>query len=767
LRSVLDDPSGNLRLRRRGASALFALSLARLNRRPRQRRLPLDGRSAGKGGARLMRLEPFFLVTGCILAAATFAAYYSARVITWAVMTDELQTTKLATSIAETGFLVPRIHGSYYGALSQLYPLLIAPFYGLMSPPAAATAAHALNPFLFASAAWPAYLLARSVTASRAAGYAAAVLTAFTPWLVLTTTLLTENAAYPAFVWAVFLCHRTLVSPSANRDVAALVALLFAFLARTQFFVLALVLPAALLGHELTFGSSDANAGSWWTRLRAGTRRTIASHPVLLSAYVVAGLGAALLALVGSLGRVVGNYALPFSGDLLPRGIWHSAAVHLDYVVVGCGVLPFVLAASWAFTAVVRPEGKEGHAFAWLLLVLVPLLTIEVASFELRFTPNAFIQDRYLFYLAPLFAIAAGAALVQRAHAVLRATVAVAVGAAFAWLAGLASYDDHLIIFWASPAGAFHPALVTAAAWLHLSPGLLVRVAVLALAIVAAALCAWPRVARSAVALSAAAVVAAFGAFEAGYVFERFAEPAMTRVNSVAEARRDWIDAAVPPRSTVGLVPSPLEQSTHWWEAEFWNKDVKRVLRVEGGPTFTPFPADDVSVDFAKGKLNGPQPADFLVVSPKEARFHLVEEAARVADRTPLKLVRVARPYRLEWATRGVSADAWTTPNQEAVLRFYGNGRRARRAIVVVLSAPPEALTPVRFTFKADGSIRRGSVDPGGARPPIRLAICVPAGGHADVVLIPGGGARVPDGRVLALHFDRLRTLAAGPCASA
>ena len=169
-----------MRLRRRGASALFALSLARLNRRrPRQRCLPLDVRSAGEGGARLSRLEPFFLVAGCILAAVTFAAYYSARVITWAVMTDELQTTKLATSIAETGSLVPRIHGSYYGALSQLYPLLIAPFYGLMSSPAAATAAHALNPFLFASAAWPAYLLARSVTASRAAGYAAAVLTAW------------------------------------------------------------------------------------------------------------------------------------------------------------------------------------------------------------------------------------------------------------------------------------------------------------------------------------------------------------------------------------------------------------------------------------------------------------------------------------------------------------------------------------------------------------------------------------------------------------
>ena len=709
-----------------------------------------------------------FLVAGCILAAATFAEYYSVRVITWAVMTDELQTTKLATSIAETGSLVPRIHGSYYGALSQLYPLLIAPFYGLMRPPAAATAAHALNPFLLASAAWPAYLLARSLTASRAAGYAAAVMTAFTPWLVLTTALLTENAAYPAFVWAVFLCHRTVVSPSARRDVAVLVALLVVFLARTQFFVLALALPAALLGHELTFGLSDTNGGSVWTRLRAGTQRAIASHPVLLWAYALAGLGAAMLAAVGSLGRVVGNYALPFRGDLLPPGIWQSAAAHLDYVVVGCGVLPFVLAASWAITAVARPERKEGHAFAWLLLILVPLLTFEVASFELRFTPNAFIQDRYLFYLTPLFAVATGAALVQRANAALRAVLALAVGGAFAWLAGLASYDNDLILFWASPAAAFHPALTTVGGWLDLSPGLLVRVAVLALAIVAAALCAWPpRVARSALALSTATVIAAFGAFEAGYVFERFAEPAMTRVNSVAETRRDWIDAAVAPGNIVSLVPSPLDSSTHWWEAEFWNKNVKKVLRVDGGPTFTPFPVDDGSVDFAKGRLTGSQVGTFLVVSPSETRFHLVDEAARVADRTPLRLVRVARPYVLEWATRGVSADGWKRPNRDAVLRLYGNGRRVRRSIVLVLSAPPEAARPVAFTLKVAGSIRRGSVDPGGARPPIRLAICVPARGYTDLVLTSSGGARVPDGRVLAIHFDRIRAPVAGPCGSA
>jgi hypothetical protein len=726
-------------------------------------RTEIDEIEASSGWG-LSRREAFLLVAGCVVAAGTYAAYYSVRATTWAVMTDELQITRLATSIAETGSPVPHIHGRYYGALSQLYPLLIAPFYGLMTAPAAATAAHALNAFLLASAAWPAYLLARSVTASRAAGCVAAAWTAFTPWLVLSTTLLTENAAYPAFVWAVYLCHRAVSAPAPGHDAAAIVGLLVAFVARTQLLVLAAVLPVALLCHELIFASSPFDGGSRWSRLRTAAGGAIRSHPVLLAAYAAGALGAAALAARGSLGRVVGNYTVPFSGDLLPPGIWRSAAAHLDHVVIGCGVLPFVLAVAWALTAVVRQERKEGHAFAWLLLLLVPLLTFEVASFDLRFTPNAFIQDRYLFYLAPLFAVAAGAALVQSTHAVLRASIAIAVGVVFACMAGFASYDDQNVIFWAAPAAAFDPALVTVAGWLHLSAEWLVRLATLALAVVAAALSTRRRRTRSGLALATATVIALFGAFEAGYVFEQFAEPVMTRVSN-RDVRRDWIDAAVPPGSSVALVPSPLTTPAYWWEAEFWNKDVERVLRVGDGPTFTPFPADDVSVDLATGKLTGPQPTTFLVVSRSETRFDLAE-ARRVAEAPPLRLVRVTRPYRLEWATRGVSADGWTTPDEDAALRFYGNGRRRRRAIVVTLSAPPEAARPVEFTLRGGGSIRRGGVDPGGARPPVRLSVCVPAGGYTDVALATRGGAKVPDGRLLALHFDRIETWTEGSCRS-
>jgi hypothetical protein len=721
-------------------------------------------RGASPAGRLLRRLaaRDSLIAFGCVFAAGEFAEYYSSRVITWAVMTDELQTTKLATSIAQTGSLVPRIHGQYYAALSQLYPLLLAPFYGLLTPPAAATAAHILNPFLLASAAWPAYLLARSLTGSRMAAFVAALLTAFTPWLVLSTTLLTENAAYPAFVWTVFVCYRAIDEPSAQRDLAALAMLLVAFLARTQFFVLAFALPFALLGHELTFGPAAADGKTWWVRLRERATRAVASHPVLFSVYAVGGLAAGVLGAVGSLAAVVGNYAIPFSGDLLPRGIWQSAAAHLDYVVIGGGILPFLLAASWALTTAIRSENRGEHAFAWLLVILVPLLTFEVASFDLRFTPNGFIQDRYLFYVTPLFAVGTGAALVRRTHTLARGIAAIAAGAVFAWLAGVASYDAPNI-FWASPASAFHPVIVEAAGWAHLSDQWFVRAVVLVLALGAAALLTRRRLTGPRVALATSIVIASFGTFEAAYVFERFAEPALTKKTFHLD-RRDWIDAAVPPGRSAALVPSPLESATYWWEAEFWNKDVERVLRVEDGPTFTPFPVDDVSIDFKTGTLLGVPRSNYLVVAPTEVRFHLAEAGARTADVTPLRLVRVKKKYRLAWSTRGVSADGWTTPDEDARLRLYGNGRRVQRALVVVLSAAREAAKPIGFTLAGGGSIRRGSVDPGGARPPVRLDVCVPATGYTDVVMTTSGAARVPDGRVLALHFDSIEAPANGSC---
>ena len=54
--------------------------------------------------------------------------------------------------------------------------------------------------------------------------------------------------------------------------------------------------------------------------------------------------------------------------------------------------------------------------------------------------------------------------------------------------------------------------------------------------------------------------------------------------------------------------------------------------------------------------LTGAQPTDLVVVSATEQRFRMLA-VARLAAKPPLELLRVPRPYRVRWATHGLSAD--------------------------------------------------------------------------------------------------------------
>ena len=672
------------------------------------------------------------VVTSAILVAAGIAGYYALRATSWAVMTDELQVARLAESIAAHRSPVPQIHGTYYAALAQLYPLLLAPAFGLLSAPTAETAAHALNALLLPSAAWPAYLLARAVTRSRAAGLAAAALTAFTPWLVLTTTLLTENVAYPAFVWAIYLAHRTLSTPSRWNDALSLAGLALAFFARIQLLVLAVALPLALLLH-------------------AGPRRAVKRHPLLAGVYGVALAGAFVLFWRGSLGALVGNYTVPFTGDLLPPGLAASAAEHLTHVVVGACVVPFVLATAWVLVVLARRRRDAAHAFAALYVVCVPLLSIEVASFDLRFTPHGFDQDRYLFYVVPLFAVGAASALVARDAFRRIAALALLLAAAVTWLIWqFGNYHDAAVIFWAAPGAAVHTVFPDDAALLAAALG----VVIVALALMWRA----PRAALG----SVAALVSALGVAQAVYVFERYEDPAMARPPALATAR-DWIDRSVPASASVALVPSPRDTAAYWWEAELWNKRVDRVLRVDGGPTFTPFPADEARIDFDRGVLSVPQPGNYLVLSGSEKRFQLA--AARpVGGTRVLQLVRVERPYRLDWAARGFTPDGWTIAGRPATVRVYGGAVPRLRRIVVVLAASPRAALPLDFRLRGGGAERSGWVDPGGARPPVVMNVCIPARGFVDVTLTTHAAVRIPDGRLVGLHLDRVSATARSSC---
>jgi hypothetical protein len=73
-----------------------------------------------------------------------------------------------------------------------------------------------------------------------------------------------------------------------------------------------------------------------------------------------------------------------------------------------------------------------------------------------------------------------------------------------------------------------------------------------------------------------------------------------------------------------------------------------------------------------------------------------------------------------------------------------------------VLAASRRAALPLDFTIRGAGEVRSGWVDPGGARPPVRLAMCIPPRGFADLTLTTHAAVRIPDGRLVGLHLDRI-----------
>jgi hypothetical protein len=243
----------------------------------RQRAVALAGRVD-------VRLVSLWLALGAGLAILT------SRVVDWYVMTDELLYERLGISIAQGNSPLPRIHGESIDNINQLYPLLLAPLFHNSLVPPALHEAHVLNAFVMSSACIPAFLIARRVTQSLRMSYLVAALSVCIPWIALSSFLMTEVVAYPAFLWAVLALHHAAVSPSVRSDVAVIVALAVATVARTQFAVFLVIVPVALFLHQVAF----TPAPSLPRRLGRAARRLAASHRPLVLVYT--GLAVVVLA---------------------------------------------------------------------------------------------------------------------------------------------------------------------------------------------------------------------------------------------------------------------------------------------------------------------------------------------------------------------------------------------------------------------------------------------------------------------------------------
>jgi hypothetical protein len=679
------------------------------------------------------------------LAGSLFVAYYTVKIRQWTVMSDELQYAKLAQSIGDTLSPIPNIRGAYTGSLAQLYPLLMAPFIHFFSMPTAFRALHGLNAVLMASTAIPAYLLTREVVPSKLAAYLVAALTISIPWMVMSTMLLTEVAAYPAFVWAILALQRALARPTPQRDLLALGGLFLAFLARTQFLILVPIFAAAIVLHEAGWELTQTRRPL--RALRDGAVRAVRGHRVLAW---TGGLGlavAALLALAGKLDQGLGRYATTVhGGHLLPHGILSATAKHIDFVAVGIGVVPFVLAAAWAFSVLVRPSKKNGHAFAVLSILTVAAVAFEATSFNLRFAAGGPIQDRYLFYIVPLLFVGMVACLLDERR---RSIAVLVVGGLFAWLASITTYGPTSLLFFASPDTVWHNVL-QGRAWqlgnlvgAHLTATDLIVGGTIVLSIVLAF--ALRRLPRNATLGVVGAVLLVYCLVETAYVFDKV----VPSVNNGAPATlvgRDWIDEAVPAGTKVGAVVAPINANWDgaprvwgpggteavWQDAEFWNKSIDRVYLYGGYGAYAPFKNLPFSLDYHTGRVAIPEARPVTVMSASDVRFGLALRWSKVYA-TGMMLLRPAHPYHAIWATRGLSADGWTLGGVPAHIRLYpsSGGHSVRRRLAIIFQSEGEVkkARQVRATL---GGVRYTRTLGRGKQDIATLSVCVPANRPLD-----------------------------------
>jgi len=557
-------------------------------------------------------------------------AWLCSRVRDWVVMTDELQYAKLATHIGETLSPLPTLRGAHVGAYAQLYPALIAPFYGTMSAPDAFRWAHVLNGIVFASATIPVYLLARHVDLPRPWALACAALSVATLWNLQAAFLMTEAAAYPAFAWAVLAIVRAVEAPSAAHDAVAVAGVAFAVLARTQFLSLGLVLVVAALVHR-----------------RHG-------HRLLW----IATAAAVVVALVGGT-RILGNYATTAHGFPFPWRAFEQAGAHLDVIGVGLFVLPLLVGGAWLVS--------RRTAFSITALTTIVVLTLETSSYDARFGGGlADIRSRYLFYIAPLLLIATACALRERrlnARALAAVTVFAAVTVlahGFPRVAGLYVDAPHAVlngVIRDSGGRAFVAVAFVVAALVLVRVPRRVRVAVVAVVVaagcVSASALAWTRLLQS-------------------------RSPSSRRVDAAPTVVLDWIDSVVPKNAHVGIVPFATNPSWGpnallWWDAEFWNRTVDRAFVVGANWDYAPFPHTELRVDPQTGVVAGTEHApEYVAVALDDSRLGLV--GASVGVNYGIAILHMQLPYRVAWTSSGLDPDGWSVPGRVARVHVIGGG---------------------------------------------------------------------------------------------
>ena len=531
-------------------------------------------------GRALARVPTWAWLTAIVVGSAAFRALLARDLVAPFILVDELIWSEVARGIADAG--EPLLRDQPDPGYSLVYPLLISPAYVFFeSLPAAYAAVKTWNAVLMSLSAVPALFLARRVVRDRYA-LLAALLTVAVPSLAYTGTVMTENAFYPLFLVFVLVLCVVLEGPTPLWVLALLTLVGLAYATRVQ----AVALGPAILLAPLVLALFDGR----------GLRATFARFRWLYG--IVLGSVAAVALLQLASGSLLGAYE-PVQersydvGEALRYLWWHIAELSL-YVLV----IP--LAATIVLVARARSLDARLQEFLAATVAVTVCLVPVVAVFASEFSDR--IEERNMFYVAPLLCIALLAWIERGAERPLVIATIAAVVSALLVLAipfdrflTTSAITDTLMLLpfwslrdrigdeWVAPA-ALGLAVVLAAAFLFVPKRYALTLPLLVLGL-------W--------------ILAIRPIWWGTHGFERFSRGALFQ--GIRSVDRDWVDQALAPGTQAAFLWIDRTNTDRLTvnQTEFFNRRVGPVYYVTN-PTPGSLPETRVRIDRLTGRVTFP-----------------------------------------------------------------------------------------------------------------------------------------------------------------
>ena len=678
--------------------------------------------------SRLARVPVWAWLAGLVVLSAVFRYGLSRRVVAPWIMVDELIYSELAKSFGQTGhFLIRDVHDGAYGVV---YPLLIAPAWRAFgSVTDAYAAAKAIGSVLMSLTAIPVYFLARRVV-TPIPSLLAALLAVAVPSLMYTGTLMTETVFYPLFACVALALVLALERPTIQRQLVLLGLCLLAFLTRSQAIVL---IPAVATAPLLL---------AWLDRRRL---RMLADFRVLYGVLAAGVVGVLLVQLFRghSPYDVLGSYSVTGHATYRPDQVVKWLLYHVAELDLYLGIAPF--AALLLLTFLGRSLDRPLRVFLAAALPLTVWLLLEVGAFASALSPR--IQERNLFYVAPLFLIAL-LAWIERGMPRPPRAAATAVLLAAA-LPGALPYQRLIDVSAESDTLALLPLW-----WLQETVVGVDTIPVVVVAVSAAIGLLFVSISPR-YALVLPAVVLLWFAFATERI-ERFDHgfpkaSVGALYQGITAPRRDWVDAAVGRNADVAFVYSGRDPTHHpdtLWENELYNRSIGPVYDLRQ-PSMGGLPETRVAQRADGVLLADGKPVRHAYVLSEES----VPLAGAVIARDKLKGMALRRTdglVRIGYRVQGLYPnDTWSGKRVT-----YTRLRCAGGAVTAQMRRDPNLITRPQ-TVRADGrSVTFSSNDDATLTVPLhpRNGVC-----RAVFTVTPTAVPGPADPRVLGVHFLQFR----------